>query len=434
MNYGETLNIIDEKTKNLGITPGLDNIRELLKRLGNPQDKVPAIHIAGTNGKGSIMAYVEEVLILSGLKVGRYISPAIFDYRERWKINKKEVTENDVAETLTDILKAIDEMARDGFTSPSAFEIETAAAFYMFEKNQCDVMLIECGMGGRLDATNVMKNKIVDVLASVSLDHMEYLGNTIGEITKEKLGIINEGDTLVTYPTTEEVNEAIFKYIIDHEFFWRKTEINALDIIKSNVEGSEFYYRGTRFSISMAGEYQIYNAICAVEVIHAYNRYAIKNGKDAVQYDIIRKGLSQTSWPGRFSVIHRGPYIIADGAHNKDAWRVLAESIEKYFPSKKVVFILGVFKDKQYDDMIRILSPFMKCCFTVTAPGSRGLDAEYLATKMCYEGCRAVSCKTIREALAKAKEAAGKNGVVVATGSLSYIGRLIEISYEIDND
>lgn len=433
MNYGETLKILEEKTKNLGITPGLDNIRELLRRLGDPQDKVPAIHIAGTNGKGSIMAYVEEVLILSGLKVGRYISPAIFDYRERWKINKIEVTEEDVAETLTVILKAIDEMIKDGFTSPSAFEIETAAAFYMFEKNNCDVMLIECGMGGRQDATNVMKNKIVDVLASVSFDHMEYLGDTIEKITTEKLGIINDGDTLVTYPTTEEVNNAVSHYIIDHDFRWRKTELNALDVIKSTIDGSEFYYRGTRFSISMAGEYQIYNAICAVEVIHTYNRYAIKNGKDAVQYDIIRKGLSQAFWPGRFSLINRGPYIIADGAHNPDAWKVLSESIRNYFPSKKVVFILGVFKDKQYAEMINILSPLMKCCFTVTPPGPRGLGAEYLAAKACYDGCKAVSCKTIREALAKAKEAAGKNGVIVATGSLSYIGRLMEINYGIDN-
>lgn len=432
MNYRETLNIIDEKTKNLGITPGLDNIRELLKRIEDPQDKVPAIHIAGTNGKGSIMAYVEEVLILSGLKVGRYISPAIFDYRERWKINKKEVTEEDVAEAFTVILRAIDEMEKDGFSSPSAFEIETAAAFYMFEKKDCDVMLIECGMGGRLDATNVMKNKIVDVLASVSLDHMEYLGETVKEITREKLGIVNEGDTLITYPASDEVNTAVSNYMTDHDFSWRKTETAALDIVKSGIDGSEFYYRGTRFSISMAGQYQIYNAICAVEVIHAYNRYAIKNGNDAVQYDIIRKGLSQAFWPGRFNVIHREPYIIADGAHNPDAWKVLAESIRSYFPAKKIVFILGVFKDKQYEEMVSILSPLMKCCFVITPPGPRGLDAKYLAAKMSYDGCKAVPCKTTREALAKAKEAAGKNGVIVATGSLSYIGKLIEISYEID--
>ena len=424
MNYREALNYIEEKGK-VGITPGLTRIIELLKRLGDPQDKVPAIHIAGTNGKGSIMAYIEETLILSGLKVGRYISPAIFDYRERWKINKEEISEEDVARAVTFISKAIEEMVNEGMECPSSFEIETAAAFYMFKENDCDIMLIECGMGGKGDATNVMKHKVVDILASVSLDHMEYLGNTIEEITKEKLGIVKKNDMLVTYPLIPEVEKAVENYMVDHEFRWRKAESDALHVIKSDLDGSTFFYRGMEYAISMLGSYQIYNAVCAIEAVQAYNRYALKNGEIEISYETLKEGLLKSSWPGRFSVIRKAPYVIVDGAHNPDAWAKLKESFELYFPAKKAIFVAGVFRDKDFDKMIDILGPYMKRCYTVTAPGIRGLPAEDLAKYMANKSIDSKACANANQALSCAIEAAGSRGVVVVTGSLSYIGQFV---------
>ena len=212
MRYDEVLKYIEERNK-LGSVPGLDNILGLLRRLGNPEKGIPAFHIAGTNGKGSIMAYVETVLIEAGYKVGRYISPTIIDYRERWQINKEYMPKRDCGQIMGRITEEVGRMEEAGEGRPTSFEIETAAAFLWFKKKGCDIILIECGMGGGLDATNVFTETPIDVLASISFDHMQFLGNTLTAITKEKLGIVKKDDILVSYPQTAEPKKAVEKLV-----------------------------------------------------------------------------------------------------------------------------------------------------------------------------------------------------------------------------
>ena len=217
MNYREAREYITEKEK-LGSVMGLDTIRELLNRMDNPEKQAPVIHIAGTNGKGSILAFVEETLVQAGKNVGRYISPTIYNYRERWRHNKTWVSSEEAAEAISAVAEKAEEMVTDGLQSPTAFEIETAAAFWLFRKWNCDIVLVECGMGGRLDATNVFDDasKTINVLASVSFDHMAVLGDTLEKITNEKLGIVRDDSTLISYPQCEEVSNIVTDYVNQH--------------------------------------------------------------------------------------------------------------------------------------------------------------------------------------------------------------------------
>ncbi len=387
MNYPEALSYIKEKEK-LGSSFGTDTIKELLRRLGNPETAAPAIHIAGTNGKGSIMAYVEETFVRTGMTVGRYISPTIYDYRERWTRNKEWASEEDVAESITAVSEKIEDMVADGMASPTAFEIETAVAFYLFKKWKCDIMLIECGMGGRLDATNVIEKDKLSVLASISMDHMEVLGKTVREITREKLGILRDRTVLVSYPQTPEVMAEISGYCALHNVKLIIADTDELVINEEHFYGSSFTYKGEDYDISIGGRYQIYNAITAIEVLKYF--------KD-VCGDEIYSGLLTTRWDGRFSVVNDDPLVIVDGAHNEDAWTGLKKSLDKYFTNSKVIYIIGVLADKEYNKMIDILGPTAEMVFAVQSDSPRALAAEELSKVLTENGIDSVFIDVVED-------------------------------------
>ena len=426
MNYTEVLNYITEKNK-LGSMPGISAIMELLKRLGSPENRVKALHIAGTNGKGSIMAYVEETLILKNLKVGRYISPAIFDYRERWQINKQYIGKEKCASLMTRIAFVVEEMIADGFRSPTSFEIETALAFLYFAEEGCDYMLIECGMGGKGDATNVIEGAVIDVLASVSLDHMQFLGNTPEVICEEKLGIVRTGGRLVSYPQTDSVKAVIDKDSEERDYKVVYPDQDELDIKSRDIGGSAFFYKGTDYKINLSGDYQVLNACTAIEVLHLLSEIPESEGGLKLSDSDIQKGLAETEWQGRMTIVSREPLFVVDGAHNRDAWVRLADTLSKCFTNKRFIFIMGVLADKEYTRMLDSLCPYMKKAVTVTTVSPRALDGEKLLKEVQARGIEGEYAENCRDAVRIALSDIEETDVIIACGTLTFAGEIINI-------
>ena len=434
MNYAETREFISEREK-LGSVFGLDSIRELLRRLGSPEKDIPAVHIAGTNGKGSIMSYVEGALISSGFNVGRYISPTIFDYRERWQLNKKWASEEDVAWAVSKVKEADGAMENQCGLKATAFEIETAAAFLMFNKWQVDIILVECGMGGRLDATNVLEKDTLNILASISFDHMQVLGDSLEAITREKLGIVRKGSELVSYPQPEEAENEIDEYCRNNDVKLIKADVDKLEIIDTDVHGSEFIYKGKEYHISIGGYYQILNCITAIEALEVLaSKYEKSIGGKYISETAISEGLESTSWPGRFTVIGSNPSIIVDGAHNDDAWHELRRSLDKYFTNDKIIYIIGVLADKEYKKMVRILGPDAYRVYAVESDSPRALKKCELSEEFRSAGVNTTECDGVRDALRLAKKEALKMlkekdeaSVIVVCGTLTIVGEALKL-------
>ncbi len=415
MDYTMAMNYINEKTK-LGSKPGLVNIKELLSRLDNPQNKCKCLHIGGTNGKGSIFSFVQEILLKAGYKVGRYISPTIFDYRERFQINKAYISEARMCQVLEKVAFHVDGMIRDGFDSPTAFEIETAMAFLYFYEEKVDYVLVECGMGGLLDATNVIDKPIVVGFASISMDHMEFLGDTIEAITKQKTGILKRGCTCVSYPQLDNVRKVITEACGKENIPLIYADETCLNIISYDIDKTEFIYKGKSYTIKLLGEHQIKNAITAIEIAALI---------DGVEDSHISQGLEATTWPGRMTKVADAPLMFVDGAHNEDAWLYLRDSINKYFTNKSIIYIIGVLKDKEYDKMIDILKDTMTHAITVTPNTPRGLDKAILARLLEEVGVSCDMADSSEEAISLAKSIAGDEDVILVSGSLSFIGEYL---------
>jgi len=411
-----------EKCNRLGSKPGLDTIYQLLERLDNPQDKLPVIHIAGTNGKGSVLAYMGQVLKEGGYRVGRYISPTISDYRERFQINGRSISQKDLAEQIEKMKPLCDAMESEGFCHPTAFEMETALAFSYFVEKKCDVILLETGMGGTLDATNVVKKPLLCILASISMDHMEFLGDTLEKITAQKCGIIKEGVPVVSMVQQLEAQAVICKYCEE-----KKTTVSFLDKekikqIKYGLSKQSFSYDKVKYEITLLGKHQIWNAalaLCGLKQIAEKFPVSEKN---------IQKGLQKTNWEGRFTILQKNPLFVIDGAHNADAAKKLMDSIDLYFTNRKIIYIMGMFKDKEYEKVIDITCRRASQIITVATPGNnRALPA--------YELAKAVSvvnpCVTAADSLEEAVEISylfsDKETVIIAFGSLSFLGQLSHI-------
>ena len=449
MKFAQVMDYIEERNK-LGSVPGLDNIKGLLERLGNPEKGIPAFHIAGTNGKGSIMAYVESVLIEAGYKVGRYISPTIIDYRERWQINKRYISKKECAEILTEVINAVGRMEEEGAGRPTSFEIETAAAFLWFNKSECDIILIECGMGGRLDATNVFETTPIDILASISFDHMQFLGETLEEITREKLGIMKKGDILVSYPQSEIPERIIDEFAAENievktvgntngsnnedssiseklsrRYF--KADISEISDVSESLDKTGFVYKGEKYTIHLAGGAQVLNAITAIEAIDAFNSISENYGFEEIPLKTVKAGLRKTRWQGRFTVLNKEPLFIVDGAHNEDAWKKLSADVRKYFTNRKLIYIIGVLGDKEYPKMLDMLTPDMYSAFTVTTDSPRALDGNVLAGLIRERGVRAVYAESVEKAVEDAFSLAKEtpDSVIIACGTLSFAGDVI---------
>jgi dihydrofolate synthase/folylpolyglutamate synthase len=422
LNYREALEYVDS-LKKYGIVPGLDSIRELCRRLGNPQDELKFVHIAGTNGKGSTLAYVSTICKCAGYRVGRYISPTIFDYRERIQVNENPISKAALCRMLDTIKVICDEMVNDGFAHPTPFEVETALAFSYFREKKCDIVVLETGMGGLMDATNIITTTLTAVIASVSMDHMQFLGNTLTEIAAQKAGIIKPGCRVVYMEQKPEVVEVIKQTAAKCGAECVAADASMAKNIKYGVTKQKFDYDGMkRLEISLAGKYQIDNAVLAVEVVKSLSGKSIHISEQA-----IREGLKSTVWHGRFEVIGKKPLFIVDGAHNEDAAAKLARSIEFYFTNKRIIYIMGVLKDKEYEKIISLTEKYAGEIITLTPPDNpRALSSIELAKEVAKVHPNVTAVDSVEEAVEMSLLLAGADDVIIAFGSLSYLGRMIE--------
>ena len=410
---------IEDKNK-LGITPGLDNVKELLTRLGNPEKALKCLHIGGTNGKGSIFAFLQDILMEAGMSVGRYISPTILTYLERFQINKEYMSEAEFTKYVELVKEQVEAMEAEGMTSPSAFEIETAIGFLYFRDMNVDVALIECGMGGAQDATNVIDNPLVSVFASISMDHMAYLGDTVEEIAANKSQIIKGNSVCISHPQSAKVSKVLQDRCNQVNSTYIEVDEANISIVSEGVDGSTFTYKNGEYSISLSGTFQIENACTAIEIAQEIFEF---------DYDLIAKAIKDTAWVGRFTKVNDEPLTIIDGAHNEKAWSELNSSVNKYFTNRQIIYIIGVLKDKEYDKMVDILKDTMSYAIAITPDTPRGLDKDILADMLLVNGVPATTANSAEEAIALAYENVEPDDVVMICGSLSFLADYINYDY-----
>lgn len=399
----------------------LEPLKRMLELLGNPQDQLQFIHIAGTNGKGSTLAYTSTALKAAGYRVGRYISPTIFSYRERIQVNEEYISREGLVRLTEQIKKAGEQMLAEGSGHPTMFEMETALAFLWFVEQKCDIVVLEVGMGGLTDATNVIKNTIVAGLASISMDHMGVLGNTLGEIAAQKAGIIKPGCTVVSAAQRPEVKQVILDAAERCGCEVHFAEPEKIVKKERGLLRQVFDYKErTDVEISLSGEYQFDNAVLALEILDACRAKGFSIPEEA-----IREGFRSTVWLGRFSVIAKDPLFLMDGAHNRDAARVLRESILQDLKGKRLIYIMGVLADKEYEEVARQTAPLAAEIITIMTPDNpRALSAEALAETVRKYNPHVRAMGSIRDAVREASRLAGPEDVILAFGSLSYLGEL----------
>ena len=407
-----------------GIRPGLESIRELCRRLGDPQKSTRWVHVAGTNGKGSVLAYISTILAAAGYRVGRYVSPTIRDYRERIQVNGRMITKKALGEGIGIISGICEGMVREGFPQPTSFEVETALAFWYFQRENCQIGVLETGMGGLLDATNVIEASEVDVIASIGMDHMKFLGDTIEKIADQKAGIIKKGSSVVCMDQKEEVLGVVRRAAEQAEAKFILSEYGNASKVKYGLLKQVFSYHGfQKLEISLAGQFQIANAALAVDACLALRERGFQI-PDRAFY----KGLLETKWPGRLTVLKKRPLFLVDGAHNEDAAQKLAQSIEFYFTNRRIIYIMGVLQDKEYDKIIQLTHSFADQIITITPPDNpRALPALELAKEIAKVHPGVTSAGSLEEAVEMAMLLAGQEDVILAFGSLSYLGRLMDI-------
>ena len=418
MNYKEARVYLDEVSK-YGSVLGLESMRELLRRLGDPQNELKFIHISGTNGKGSVLAYLSTILSGAGYRTGRYISPTLFSYRERIQVDGEYIEKESLACHVTAIAAAAEDMQKAGLPSPTVFEIETALAFLYFKEKRCDIVTLEVGCGGLLDATNVITTTLMEVIASISMDHTDLLGDTLAKIAAQKAGIIKPDTMVVSAQQKSEAAQVIEDTCKEQHCTLQMVDESKISNVHYGAEGQTFSYKTwENVAISLAGSYQIKNAALALEGVEALRKlgYALSDQQ-------VREGLLHTAWRGRFTTLRRDPTVIIDGAHNPAAALELKESLERYFPGKTLYFVMGMFKDKDYAQVIDLTAPLARHIITVETPGNpRAMPARELAEAVGQVNPSVEWADSVAHGVEKALAMAGKEDAVIVFGSLSFLG------------
>lgn len=422
MTYEEAMAYIQE-AGSTGISLGLSRMRELCRRLGDPQKKLSFIHIAGTNGKGSTAAYISSILGVNGYLVGRYVSPVVFQYEECIQYEDIEgvhhIDRELLAELMTEAAAAVDEMGKEGVPQPTAFEIETAVSFLAFVRWRCSVVVLEAGMGGREDATNVIDNVLASVITPVGMDHMHLLGDTLSAIAREKAGIIRQKGTVVSYQKEREAAEVIQEVCSEKEAMLVMVQDADMALISTDLRGSVFSFKGENYRTRMTGTYQVENACLAIETCHCLAEFF------PLETEQMLIGVREAYWRGRFEVVCPEPLILVDGAHNESGAQVLADSLRELLPGRRIHGIMGVFCDKEYEKIVKMMQPVIYDVISVTAPDPRGLPAAELEQVWISSGCgRTETAEGVMDALKKAIRRCEKEDAIVLFGSLSLLGEL----------
>ena len=397
-----------------GSIPGLGRTQELLRRIGNPEKKLKFIHIAGTNGKGSTAAMTASVLRKAGYRTGLYTSPYIYRFHERMQIDGEQISDEDLV-AITEFVKPhADAMVE----SPTEFELVSCIAFEYFARKQCDIVVLEVGMGGALDSTNVIDVPEVAVITNIGLDHTEILGDTVEKIAETKAGIFKEGGNAVVYRSTPSV-EAVFEQVCaQRNVSLKKADFASLVLKSHSLEGQVFDC-GSRKDIvlPLLGDHQLHNASVVLSVIDTL----IEKGWNISEQNIY-DGIREVSWPGRFDIVGHDPLFIIDGGHNPQCIEALVKNIEDYLTGRTVIALTGVLADKDYGDMYRPVMPLVNQFVCITPPNPRKLEATELAEHLRRVGAVATPCDSIEDGVRTAISLAGKDGVVLCFGSLYTIG------------
>ncbi|MGN0621601.1 MAG: bifunctional folylpolyglutamate synthase/dihydrofolate synthase [Porcipelethomonas sp.] len=398
---------------------GLERMRALLDLLGNPQDELKFIHISGTNGKGSVLAYISTVLTGAGYRTGRYISPTLFSYRERIQVDEKEIEKESLAICVTAIAEAIEKMKTKSEDVPTLFEAETAMAFLYFREKQCDIVVLETGLGGTQDATNVISTTVLEIISSISLDHTALLGDTPEKIAAEKSGIIKPDTIVVSAAQQQGAEQVITETCRKKNCICQMVDPSGISDICYGYERQSFSYRSwTNVVISLAGSCQIQNAALALEAVEALRKIGFSLSDRQVY-----EGLFNTQWRGRFTVIQKNPAVVLDGAHNPAAAAELRRSLNLYFKDKKLYYIFGMFQDKDYQKVIELTAPIAEHIITVeTRDNPRAMPAKALAEAVAAVNPSVEAADSIQQAVSKIMVQAEDEDAVIIFGSLSFLG------------
>ncbi|MCI8572032.1 MAG: bifunctional folylpolyglutamate synthase/dihydrofolate synthase [Lachnospiraceae bacterium] len=422
MTYGQAMDYIEELGK-LGSVMGLASMENLCEKLGNPQQDLSFIHIAGTNGKGSVLAFLSEILKAAGYRTGRYLSPVIFEYRERMQVNGRNISQKDLCRLMTDMKEICQELVKEGRPQPTAFEVETAMAFRYFKEKNCQIVVLETGMGGLLDATNIIPSPLVTVFTAIGFDHMKVLGGTLKEIAQNKAGIMKPGTLAAALKGEREVMEVLEGKAKELQVPLYTADPAQARGIRRSPKKQVFSYRNYKnITIRLGGVYQIDNAVLALTAAEL-----LKQAGFPIPEKALYQGFANAFWPGRFQVLGKDPCFIADGAHNWQGAVRLRETLQFYFTNRRIIYIIGVLRDKDQDKILQELCPLASQVLTIPTKGERGLSSYELAVKAKEYHDNVSALDSVQEAVELAYLLADKDTVITAFGSLSYLGELIKV-------
>lgn len=397
-----------------GSIPGLGRTQALLEKMGNPEKKLKFVHIAGTNGKGSTAAMTASILSKAGYRTGLYTSPYIYRFHERIQVDGVEISDEDLTEITEYVKPLADSMAQ----SPTEFELVCCIAFEYFYRKKCEIVVLEVGMGGAWDATNVIEVPEVAVITNIGLDHTEYLGDTVEKIAETKSGIFKPHGHAVVYRSTPSVEAVYERVCAERDVSLRKADFDGLVLKAHTLEGQVFDC-GSRKNLvlPLLGDHQLHNASVVLSIADTL----IGEGWNISEQNIY-DGIRDVRWPGRFDIVCRKPLFIIDGGHNPQCIEALVKNIRDYLAGKKVIALTGVLADKDYADMYKPVMPLVDRFVCITPPNPRKLEAEQLAQYLRQAGAQAQASESILDGVKKAMELAGKDGVVLCFGSLYSIG------------
>ncbi len=411
MIYKDAENYVHSLLK-FGIKPGLERINELLSLCGNPQGDLRFVHVAGTNGKGTTSTFIANILSEAGYKTGLFTSPYVKDFLERIQINGAPVSKRTFSSAVEKVKNAVEKMDEQ----PTEFEVITAAAMLCYKKENCDIVVLEVGLGGRFDATNIIDTPLCSVITSISLDHTQVLGDTVSKIAAEKCGIIKEnGITVTSSNQNKDALSVIKKTVKERNNQFVISDFRNAVILKEGLDGTEFSYNNRKYKISLTGVHQVENALNAIEAAKLIENVSQKNIKD---------GLSKTVLPARMQIINNSPLTVLDGGHNEGCALAL-EKVLRSFVKKDIHLVIGMMADKDCEKYLSIILPLCKTVTTVTPDNPRSISAEDLA-KMAKKYCKNVFVSSSpKNARKQAEKNAGRDGAVVICGSFYLAGEYL---------
>lgn len=419
MNYDEAMEYIYGTLK-FGSKLGLTSITKLMDFMENPQKKLRFVHVAGTNGKGSTTAFISSILINAGYKTGIFTSPYLQRFTERIKIDNQEIVPEELVDIIEFVKTKIDLMLEMGLAHPTEFEIITAVAFEYFYRNNCDIVVLEVGLGGRFDSTNVIESPEVSVITTISLDHTDRLGGTLAEIAYQKAGIIKPNSITVIYPQKPEAEEVFEKVCESQNSKIHKVDLSSLVLKEYSLEGQLFDYKAYKdLYITLLGDHQLFNAAVAIDTCEV-----LVNKGFNIDYNNVRDGIAVTKWPGRLEIISKNPLVLIDGAHNYEGGQSLNAALDRYFDDKKKIFIVGFLRDKEYQHIMELLAKKAHTIITVTPHSERAIPSSELAVILQKYSNNVQDGITIEMGLKLALDNEDNESVICAFGSLYMIGEV----------